>query len=385
MLYFYLNKMSDIEVNSNEDKIKRYSLPKINNTDQIKNKMIADSLKDERRQRFGFFSILHSNFLGDEYYSFKNNLKRDNNGKLILEPRGIYIKPNKKGKFIDSYFDAGFIREDKNLRNKIEKISKLEQERKIEKVKKSKEKSDNYKQTFKPAGVQEYKDLIYPDTMNYKVSIWKDHEKGKNIDFKSRKIETERRGIYTQSSKKGEPCFKGVLFSYNKIPKELYLKYQELSKNEYKEKIIKLKEKREKKEFKRPFIPNSVNKCDTFQTNKELFSLNKDSLDKLNNSYEMRIKNSQSKRKDYVEHVSQFKPSSLIKTGEQGYFEKLTYKVIPIPKKEINLSKQELKKIKLGSHEKEFQLNRLVDSSKFSPSIQTSLSNLKIEYSNMFK
>lgn len=44
-----------------------------------------------------------------------------------------------------------------------------------------------------------------------------------------------------------------------------------------------------------------------------------------------------------------------------------------------------MKRRRMGSHDKEFALNRLVDSSLFSPPIQVALPNLKREIPSAFK
>ena len=48
------------------------------------------------------------------------------------------------------------------------------------------------------------------------------------------------------------------------------------------------------------------------------------------------------------------------------------------------MSKEEIKQRRMGSHDKEYALNRLVDSTLFSPAIQTALPNLKKEYPSVF-
>jgi hypothetical protein len=66
-----------------------------------------------------------------------------------------------------------------------------------------------------------------------------------------------------------------------------------------------------------------------------------------------------------------------------GNFHRVTYKVTPCPAIK-KLTKEELKKRRLGSKDKEFQLNRVVDSTLFSPTIQLALPNLKRDYPGAF-
>ena len=292
---------------------KRYQLTKNIDYDKIKTNMINDSLKDNYKQRFGFFSILHSNFLGDQFYSSSKKIMKDSNGKIITEPKGIYAKASKKGKFVDSYFDAGFIKENKEIRDRVTQLAKIENEAKLEKVKKSKEKS-GFKINFKPAGVKEYKDLIYPDTMNYKQQIWKEPERGKSIDFKNRKVNNDKRGIYTQPAKNGAASYRGVLFSYDKTPKELLKHYEEVEKKALEEKLLQHKAKRENKVYKKPFMPNNVSKCDTFQNAKELYGLPQSYLSNLNKSFELRHSANKTKLPKIVQHDKSFRPASLTKS-----------------------------------------------------------------------
>ena len=69
--------MSEINENAASQVSKRYLEPFQPDIQGIKSKMYQDSVKDSSRQRFGFFSVMHSNFMGDEYYSAKKNIKKD--------------------------------------------------------------------------------------------------------------------------------------------------------------------------------------------------------------------------------------------------------------------------------------------------------------------
>lgn len=306
--------MSEINENAASQVSKRYLEPFQPDIQGIKSKMYQDSVKDSSRQRFGFFSVMHSNFMGDEYYSAKKNIKKDASGKVPTSPRGIYTKASKKGKFIDSYFDAGFIREDRSLRDVIEKKSKEDLAASLEKVKKSKEKGGNFKASFKPAGVKEYKDSLYPDNMNYKIPIWKEEEKGSTVDFKSRQVHNEKRGIYTQNSKSGNICYKGVLFSYEGMPRDLLNKYNEMKKQELEKQIEMRNRRKHSKEFKKPFLPNNVSKCDTFVKDKDLYGLDNANSSRLKAYHESMTKKSSTSPARSAKHEGPFKPSSMTKS-----------------------------------------------------------------------
>ncbi len=307
--------MTDEQNSENANEVKRYQLPNIINVGEIKSKMISESVKDSTRQRFGFFSVMHSNFLADEYYSHKKVIEKDKNGKIKTEPRGIYAKATKKGKFIDSYFNADFLKEDKAVRERIEELAKAEKDKSLDKVKSSRTEK-NFKVIFKPSGIKEYQDLIYPDKMNYEIPIWKEPLRGENIDFKNRKVNIEQRGIYTQPVKDGPVCFKGVLFSYNELPKSLQNKFQEETNNEIKARLDKVKERKENKSksYKKPFLPNNVMKCDTFQPNKDLYGLEQKYASSLNASKEKEMKRTNHSSGIYAKHDRTFKPASLSKS-----------------------------------------------------------------------
>ena len=118
---------------------KRYMQPYVIDKEKIKSGMENDSAARSNKQRFGFFSIIHANTIGDEAYSKKKKIERNENGKVKCAPRGIYAKATKKGKFIDSYFDNKFLKEDDVLRSRMEEIAKFEHDERLERVKRSKE------------------------------------------------------------------------------------------------------------------------------------------------------------------------------------------------------------------------------------------------------
>ena len=388
---------------------KRYLQPPHKDIEGIKSKMIEETKNLYDKQRYGFFSILHSNFLGDEHYSqekvYKN--KRDSNGKVITQPRGIYAKSTKKGKFMDSYFDPNFLKENENLIEFRKRIANEEKEKALERVKKLRDKTkEDFIQAFKPGGVKEIRtDILYPDKMDYKIPIWKEPLRGSNIDFKNRKVHTRPRGIWVQSSKKGEHCSPGVLFSYERFSDEQIKKLEEESKKMIEDDINNKKEKRKNKIHLPSFMPNSTSKCDVFQEDAELYSLGDDHKNRLYENYKKRIENSKISTVKRAEHIDSFKPASNTKKvsfivyfnsflffilyfylkGLKGYFS--TFKYIEEksgdnrPKK---MTKEELKKKLYGMHLDPFQLNRLVDSSLYAPPIQTALPNLKKNYPSVF-
>lgn len=298
---------------------KAYMDPPIIDLEKIKSKMLDESKSLSNKQRYGFFSIIHSSHIGDEYYSIKHKAEKDSNGKIKVAPRGIYAKATRKGKFLDSYFDSTFLREDKKIRERMSEIAKLEHDERLKRVKVSKEKAkESFKKAFKPAGPQEYKDSIYPDNMDYKIPLYKQTDKQKNIDFKERIVFNERRGVLTSPMKHGAFSLKGVLFSYQIPSKKEVEMYKSMTEHEIKEDLERRKNMRlmaldKSRGFKKPFIPNNVNKCDTFQDDYELYALSEDMRKKINEDYERKKKSLEKVDKRFAKHDKAFKPASLSK------------------------------------------------------------------------
>ncbi len=195
--------------------------------DEISADIKSDADKYGTKSRFGYFSIPHSSFLGDRFYSQnKEKVYRTEDRKVITEPRGIFTKPLKRGNGPDVYFINGF-KEEKETLKKLEEIAKKEREdllRKVKGRKKGGEESNNnntFKANFKPSGPQEYKDLYDKNPVNYKVPITKEIDKKTKIDKEHKTVFTEKRGIMTNPPKKGSSSVPGVLFSYFKEDKKL--------------------------------------------------------------------------------------------------------------------------------------------------------------------
>ncbi len=369
---------------------KRYMNPPVIDVAGIKEQIKNESIEKKDKQRFGFFSITQSNNIGDEYYSQKRKIERDSNGKVIIKNsiRGIYAHNTKKGKFIDSYFDASFIKESPELRKRMEQIAELEHKERLEKVAKSRDKANRkVLEVFKPSGLQGYKDIFLPDVIEYKVPIYKPSEKRKNINFAEKKVYTEKRGIFTSPLKHGSWSSKGVLFEFERFTKEEIDKFREMTE---KEKIDELKRKakmyddaKKKLNKKTAFVPANTAKCNVFFSDRDTYGLEDDIYKKLIKEFEEKEKLKKSVDHKYAKHIGPFKPASLTKLGNEGFFTKISYKVTqaPVLKK---MTLEELKKKRLGKHDKEFGLNRVMQSSVFSPSVQLALPNLKKAFPSIF-
>lgn len=99
--------------------------------------------------------------MGDRYYSTGKVAKRDENKKVITEPRGIFTKPLKHGKNSDAYF-SNLAMQDKHTLNQVKEMADKEHENYMASVrsrKKGANPESTYKAVFKPGGPQESKDL----------------------------------------------------------------------------------------------------------------------------------------------------------------------------------------------------------------------------------
>ena len=294
---------------------KKYMEPYEIDYDKIKSSMIKDSDDRSNKQRFGFFSIIHANSIGDEYYSQKKVAEKDDNGKIKIPPRGIYAKATKKGKFIDSYFDSSFLLEDKDLREKMTEIAKKEREDLLEKVKKSKDKTENFRPAFLPSGLQGYKDIFDKKKKEYDVPLYKSASKTKNIDFEKRKVGIENRGIFTNPLKFGSWASEGVLFSYDKLSNAQVSNFEKMTKEEIEsdfQRKMKLKSDIQNKNFKKAFVPASL-KLSTFHSDQELYGLPPNVRENLINSFENRKKMLAKKDYKFAKHDKPFSPASLTK------------------------------------------------------------------------
>lgn len=313
--------MSDSEKENNnqipQQEEKAYMKPYVIDVEGIKEKMAKDSAEYSGKQRFGFFSIIHPSHIGDQNYSTKKVYEIEN-GKVKTEPRGIYTKTTKKGKFIDSYFDAGFLQDDKKTVELKRIIAEEEQKARLDKVIKGKDKS-KFKTPFKPTGHYEFKDILYPDNQKYTVPLYRVANNRKNINFKDKKVLSGPRNILTSPLKSGEFCMNGVCFSYHKTAKEDVERFKEMTEKEKQDELERKKQTRKeikegKREFKNPFVPNSIAKNSTFHTDKEIYGLAPEYKEKILKTSELRQKSLEKKDNKFAKHDKSFKPNSYEKS-----------------------------------------------------------------------
>jgi len=232
------------------------------NIEEIATAINNDAKKMENSQRFGYFSIPYSSYVGDRYYSQeKKKIYRTSERKVITEPRGIYTTILKKGKFSDAFF-SNMVKEDKQIQAHISQMAEKEREDYMAEVKKRLQKGgQNFKESFLPAGPQEYKDLYSQNPVTYKIPIDAVIDKTKKIDKEKKSVFTEKRGIFTNPPHQGTSTTPGILFSayredknmLNMKPKKIIPEHKNISDYEFK--------------------PASLNKNEPFQKDKEVYGI----------------------------------------------------------------------------------------------------------------
>lgn len=283
------------------------STDSIKNIEEIATQINNDAKKMETIPRFGYFSIPYSSYVGDRYYSQdRKKIYRTAEKKVITEPRGIYTTILKKGKFSDAFF-SNMVKEDKHIQAQIEQLADKEKQEYMSNVKKRTQKdSHNFKQSFLPAGPQEYKDLYLQNPVLYNIPIDKVIDKTKKIDKERKSVFTENRGIFTNPPHMGTSSTPGILFSEYKEdknmlrmkPKKIVMEHKNISDYEFK--------------------PASL-KNEAFQKDKELYGEGDKQIKELINLTKEKKKQGKPKYEEKIpegclNHVYPFKPASIVKT-----------------------------------------------------------------------
>jgi hypothetical protein len=237
------------------------------NLDKVSSAMRSDADKFGTMPRFGYFSIPHSSFFGDGYYSENRKKIRKVEKNVITDPRGIYTNPGRKGKGVDVYFKNDFKIEENTLK-KLEDAADKDKNDILEKVKNSKNKNtENFKPNFKPGGPQYYKDFYDINPVNYDVPITKEIDKKKKIDKEKKSVLMEPRGIYTRPLKVGSSTTPGIYFSEYNMSEAHLEQQKKLSEIEKKPN----KKEDEKEDDRFQFKPASLKRNEAFQMDKDLY------------------------------------------------------------------------------------------------------------------
>ena len=308
---------------------------------KIKNETLRDADTFGLKSRFGYFSIPYPATVGDRFYAMKSlPPARDERGKVILHPRNMVMRVPKSGQGVDVFFQNPF-KTDADFVKRLASQSKKEREDYISNIQKQKHNKDKgFKINFKPSGPQEFKDFLTINPYVNKESLYKEQPKHYHVDKEKHKVIIENKNMTVQFPKKGTSSFPGICFSYPKSEK--YPKKRPKTVN-----VI----KRTEKGFQ-PFKPANTALNGFFFNDKKQFAY-PDSMLKDFQSIRERAKTAggtkykRPKKDFYVSHITNFKPASNMKNGENGYFSK-RYGVPFVPfiaKKRAETSKEKKREL----------------------------------------
>lgn len=365
-------------------------------------KRVLEQIAQERNEkdtisRFGYFSIPYPAIVGDEAYSqnqeYQNHKVVDH--KVIIEKRGIFTRPGKQGKTNDVYFAPIEPLPDDKI-ELFKQLNKSENERYLQSIKDKKGKSTTI--PFKPPGSGKLKGYYDEEHEPNDGLLFSEPDKKRFI--KEGKVVTEKRGIYTGATKVNT-SLPSDFFSYPQRDDS----YQEILKkkaiDDFENKMKGVKERKENKNFKKPFQPAALMKCEPFANNEKTYGMyTQDEIEERMKEYKEWKKNGRGKYKKIlpegsVKHLKAFSPAKLVSTGRDALFNDDLYK-IPDREDLVNAMKEK-NKSGGGENEKEmsirekmaemnknkrvpFTYNKLMKISTFSPPITSFSVNLKREF-----
>lgn len=337
----------------------------------------------DKQQRFGYFTIPYPATCGDRAYSQNKSFEhhRVEGRKVITEARGIYTSPGKRGKTEDVYFHRVDPLTDKQIAD-IKLARDIDHAKLMQKVKDEREGKNKGKVIFKPGGPQELLGFYKDTKFEPKGSIYLQKNRFRFIG-PDRKIITENRGIFTH------PTRTGIL------PSDLFAVYETDGKQLEKERIRRLqdeneilkarKAKQSKENYKKPFSPASLMKCDSFSPDSETYGIDpKSHEDGLKRFRYFKAHGTPKYVKTSppdgaAKHDKPFAPAKKCTTGRESLFNDDLYKLPKLPP----LVKMPLKmRLELEKKNKKetFRYNRLQDHTNFSPAISSFNSNLKSDF-----
>ena len=355
---------------------------------EVSNQKTLERIDREREEmdvapRFGFFSIPYPQTVGDKAYSTNAEYKHKvEDRKVIIEKRGIYVQPPRKGRGNDIYFSPVAPLTDEQM-NEIKAKKKADDDKYLEIVKERREKKGSDRQTFKYPGPQEmfgfYKgeESQKPDGPLYK-------EKDRFRFIKDRKVETEKRGIFTNPTKLGTNLIPNDYFGYYQTSPELQDQIKQKAAEEQKQKDMERDARKDPKNYKKPFLPASLKKCDCFASAADTFGIDPEEHRKGLNEFREFKKNGRGKYvktlpPESVKHIKPFHPPKLISTGRDCLFDDNLY-TMPTLKEEKKMTLKERLELEQKNKKKPFTYNKLMDNSHFAPPISSFKVNLKRDF-----
>lgn len=368
------------------------SLPQTKITEKMQ-KIINDANKDYdkvgQQQRFGYFSIPANNLLGDCYYSQEKEFNHKVVDRVVIsEKRGIFTQPPKSGKNHDAYFQS-LDTTDQGCQKRLIEGQKKDYQTLMKKVNERKEKK--FVVPFKYPGAQTYKDFYDKNPFQRNYPIDKDRPKSYRVE--DRKVIVENRGIYTNPMQKGFNNTPGILFSFTPLGHDKNEKMDPAM-------IKRLRDQQKKKRcnsafpaqtaYRRPFYPASLKKNECFGDIKQTFGYEPKYFQQLEKEATTKRKSNTKKYEkklppgSYKHHDRPFTPASLSKQGRDGLFNKDIWNCPAIPEKIVIVNQREKKELEAKNRKDPFKDNKLMDHSKFSPSIINNPINLARNYPSVY-
>ena len=334
--------------------------------------------------RFGYFSIPCNNTIGDGFYSQEKKYNHKVvDRRVITERRGIYASGTKTGKGPDAYFQL-MDTTDEKTQERLKEGQRKDYNDLMFKVHKRKE--GKFVTPFKPPGAQKYKDQFdqHPFKRNYPLT----KEKPKRYKIIDHKVITERRGIYTQPSKKGLYNTPNVLFSFTPFG------YDKNEKFDFS--FFKKKPKRPQTSipsqtaYRKAFFPASIKKNECFSSIRETYGYDDKYYNKLKEkSNRQRKSPNQRYHKNLpsnaAKHMRPFTPASLSKQGRDGLFNKDIWNCPSVPEKVVIVNQREKKEYEAAHRKEPFKYNKTQQQTKPTPSVISNKLNMKKDFPTVYK
>jgi hypothetical protein len=343
-----------------------------------------DRNEKDNLQRFGYFSIPYPAIVGDKAYSRAQEFEHHKvvDGKVITEKRGIYTQPGKKGKGNDVYFERVEPLSDEQV-ERLKELTKQDKEKLMETVKNRREKKADVQ--FKPPGPQEITGFYKEPAPEREGTLTIEPDK-KRFKGEGGKVITENRGIYTHPTKVGN--IPSEYFSFYGVDDNMEEILKQKAIDDHNKKMEDVKFRKENKQFKKPFQPASLKKCDPFYNNEQTYGMyNDEEKDALMNEYKDFKKNGRKKYEKQlapgaIKHLQPFRPARLVTSGRDGLFAQYTSEGLPEPKEEKKdeMSLREKRELEAKNRRPPFTYNKLMKNSTFSPPISSFNVNLKRDF-----
>ena len=239
---------------------------------------------------------------------------------------------------------------------------------------------------FKPPGAQKYKDEFdkHPFKRNYPLT----KEKPRRYKIIDHKVITERRGIYTQPSKKGLYNTPNVLFSFTPFGYDKNEKFDfSFFKNKPKRPQTSMPSQAA---YRKAFFPASIKKNECFSSIRETYGYDDKYYNKLKEKSNRQRKSPNQRYhsnlpSNAAKHMRPFTPASLTKEGRDGLFNKDIWNCPSVPEKVVIVNQREKKEYEAAHRKEPFKYNKTQQQTKPTPSVISNKLNMKKDFPTIYK